>query len=194
MQASTFSLMFSHFEVTQSCSPGAFVVIFSTVAVNAIRWSVLSHLVQGCTPRPAPPRPRGKWLPRGAPAPKIFKNAPPRPTPKMPRGLTVTPPRPEHFLPGRECGRPNCHGSGGRRSHINQGRPYIAFQSKYLKDQRTKAASSSQGRPSRLQSWIFCSISAAKHQNLIRCEVGTKVNNFCRFGRNLRNHPLRYET
>ena len=26
----------------------------------------------------APPRPRGKWLPRGAPAPKIFKNAPPR--------------------------------------------------------------------------------------------------------------------
>ena len=35
--------------------------------------------------RPAPPRPRGKWLLRGAPAPKIFKTAPPRPTLKMPR-------------------------------------------------------------------------------------------------------------
>ena len=43
--------------------------------------------------RPAPPRPRGKWLPQGAPAPKMFKNAPP-PTQKMPRGLTVYPRRP----------------------------------------------------------------------------------------------------
>ena len=41
---------------------------------------------QGCTPRPAPPRPRGKWLPRGAPAPKIFNSAPPRPAPKITPG------------------------------------------------------------------------------------------------------------
>ena len=43
---------------------------------------------QGCTPRPALPRP---W-------PRKFSRMP-RPTPKMPRGLTVPPPRPEHFLP-----------------------------------------------------------------------------------------------
>ena len=38
--------------------------------------------------RPAPPRPRGKWLPRAPPAPKIFNSAPPRPAPprKLPRG------------------------------------------------------------------------------------------------------------
>ena len=29
----------------------------------------VSSAAQGCTPRPAPPRPRGKWLPRAAPAP-----------------------------------------------------------------------------------------------------------------------------
>ena len=32
---------------------------------------------QGCTPRPAPPRPRQNWLPRPAPTPKIFNTAPP---------------------------------------------------------------------------------------------------------------------
>ena len=84
--------MFSHFEVTQSCSPGAFVVIFSTVAVNAIRWSVLSHLVQGCTPRP-----RGKWLPQGAPAPKMFKNAPPHP--ENAPGFNCYPALPRIFFP-----------------------------------------------------------------------------------------------
>ena len=38
--------MFSHFEVTQSCSPGAFIVIFSTVAVNAIKSTDSNHLMK----------------------------------------------------------------------------------------------------------------------------------------------------
>ena len=57
-------------------------------------------------PRPAPPRPRGKWLLRGAPAPKIFKNAPgfncypapprkifplPRPAPKQKKAAPCIP-------------------------------------------------------------------------------------------------------
>ena len=83
--------MFPHFEVAQSCSPGAVVVIFSTVAVNAIKWSVLSHLVQGCTPCP-----QGKWLPQGAPAPKMFKNAPPHP--ENAPGFNCYPARPEFFF------------------------------------------------------------------------------------------------
>ena len=44
--------------------------------------------------RPAPPRPRGKWLPQGAPAPKIFNSAPPRPGK---RGCCPAPPRPENY-------------------------------------------------------------------------------------------------
>ena len=40
--------------------------------------------------RPAPPRPRGKWLPRAAPAPKIFNSAPPHPGK---RGRCPAPPR-----------------------------------------------------------------------------------------------------
>ena len=49
---------------------------------------------QGCTPRPAPPRPRQNWLPRPAPTPKIFNTAPPHPAP--PRKNIVLP-RPENI-------------------------------------------------------------------------------------------------
>ena len=45
----------------------------------------------------APPRPREKWLPRTALAPKIFKTAPPHP--ENAPSLTVAPPRPEDFDP-----------------------------------------------------------------------------------------------
>ena len=46
------------------------------------------HIIGDRDARPAPPRPRGKLLPRAAPAPKIFNSAPPRPAPprKLPRG------------------------------------------------------------------------------------------------------------
>ena len=44
----------------------------------------------------APPRPWGKWLPRPAPAPKIFKTA--RPGPENAPSLTLTPPQPEIFF------------------------------------------------------------------------------------------------
>ena len=47
--------------------------------------------------RPALPRPWGKWLPRGAPALKIFKTALPHPENAL--SLTVTLPRLEDFLP-----------------------------------------------------------------------------------------------
>ena len=43
--------------------------------------------------RPAPPRPRGKWLPRAAPAPKIFNSAPPCPAHPGKRGRCPAPPR-----------------------------------------------------------------------------------------------------
>ena len=45
-------------------------------SAEAIEYQVFC---QGCTLRPAPPRPRGKWPPWAAPAPKIFNSAPPRP-------------------------------------------------------------------------------------------------------------------
>ena len=61
--------------------------------------------------RPALPRPWGKWLPRGAPALKIFKTAPPRvPRPAPPRKcpeFNCYPPRPKDFLPAPPCPTPN---------------------------------------------------------------------------------------
>ena len=62
---------------------------------------------QGCTPRPAPPRPRGKWLPRGAPAPKIFNSAPPRPAP--PRKKRALPRPAPKITPGQESGQTFLH-------------------------------------------------------------------------------------
>ena len=55
----------------------------------------------------APPRPRGKWLPRAAPAPKIFNSAPPRPTPEK---EGAAPPRPApKITPGQESGQTFLH-------------------------------------------------------------------------------------
>ena len=60
---------------------------------------------QGCTPRPAPPRPRGKWLPRAAPAPKIFNSAPPRPAPPRKKRALPRPAPPRKLPRGKNRGK-----------------------------------------------------------------------------------------
>ena len=67
--------------------------------------SIYIHIYQGCTPRPAPPRPRGKWLPRGAPAPKIFNSAPPRPAPPQKKRALPRPAPPRKLPRGKNRGK-----------------------------------------------------------------------------------------
>ena len=53
----------------------------------------------------APPRPRGKWLPRAAPAPKIFNSAPPRPAPPRKKRALPRPAPPRKLPRGKNRGK-----------------------------------------------------------------------------------------
>ncbi len=75
----------------------SFLMMYNTMGSKVDGLAVREHYLsknQGCTPRPAPPRPGQKWLPWPAPTPKKFNTAPPRPAP--PRKKIVLP-RPENI-------------------------------------------------------------------------------------------------